>query len=165
VQQFDAASLTPQIAAPHAPANSGDVSNFAGVRVDQAYIGACVGAKIEDLRMAASVLAGRKVAPGVRLLVAPASQRTTQAASADGTLQTLVDAGAILLSTGCGACAGYGAGVLAEGDVCISTTNRNFQGRMGSPGASVYLGSPFSVAAAAIAGEIVDPRDMLEDVA
>lgn len=165
VHRIDATGLTPQIAAPHSPANSGDIGGFADVQVNQAYIGACVGAKIEDLRMAASVLAGRKVAPGVRLLVAPASQRTTQAAIADGTLQTLVEAGAILLSTGCGACAGYGAGVLAQGDVCISTTNRNFQGRMGSSGASVYLGSPFSVAAAAIAGRIVDPREMLDEAA
>jgi 3-isopropylmalate/(R)-2-methylmalate dehydratase large subunit len=165
VHRIDVASLAPQIAAPHSPANSGDAAEFAGVRIDQAYIGACVGAKIEDLRMAASVLRGRKVAPGVRLLVAPASQRTTQQATQDGTLAALVEAGAILLSTGCGACAGYGAGVLAQGETCVSTTNRNFRGRMGHADSSVYLGSPYSVAAAAVAGHIVDPRELLEHAA
>jgi 3-isopropylmalate/(R)-2-methylmalate dehydratase large subunit len=159
---FDISAIAPQIAAPHSPANSGDVGSYAGIPIHQAYIGACVGAKIEDLRMAAQVLRGRKVAAGVRLLVAPASQRTTEIAAQDGTLATLVDAGAVLLSTGCGACAGYGAGVLAAGETCISTTNRNFKGRMGSAEASVYLGSPYAVAAAAAAGSIVDPREMMD---
>ncbi len=165
VHHVDAAALGPQVAAPHAPANSGAAADYAGVAIDQAYIGACVGAKIEDLRMAAQVLKDRKVAPGVRLLVAPASQRTTETAIREGTMAALVDAGAILLSTGCGACAGYGAGVLAEGETCISTTNRNFRGRMGDKRSSVYLGSPYTVAAAAVAGHIVDPRDLLEPVA
>jgi 3-isopropylmalate/(R)-2-methylmalate dehydratase large subunit len=165
VHDIDVGRLAPQIAAPHSPANSGDATLFAGTRIDQAYIGACVGAKIEDLHMAASVLRGRKVAPGVRLLVAPASQRTTQQATQDGTMAALVDAGAILLSTGCGACAGYGAGVLAQGETCVSTTNRNFRGRMGHADSSVYLGSPYSVAAAAVAGHIVDPRELLEHAA
>lgn len=161
VHRFDAAALTPQIAAPHSPANTRDAGAFGEVRIDQAYIGACVGAKIEDLRMAAEVLAGRTVAPGVRLLVAPASTATTQAAAEEGVLAALTQAGAVILSSGCGACAGYGAGILAEGEVCISSTNRNFQGRMGHGGAQVYLGSPYSVAAAAVAGRIVDPRPML----
>lgn len=160
---FDADALQPQIAAPHSPANTTDVGEVAGVRIDQAYIGACVGAKIEDLRMAAEVLRGRRVAEGVRLLVAPASSQTTRIATEDGTLLALLEAGATLLPTGCGACAGYGAGVLADGEVCISSTNRNFQGRMGSAGASVYLGSPYSVAAAAVRGCIADPRLMLAE--
>jgi len=158
---FDAAALVPQIAAPHAPDRTADAGDFGHVRIDQAYLGACVGAKIEDLRMAAEVLRGRKVAPGVRLLVAPASSATMAAATADGTLGTLIEAGAILLASGCGACAGYGAGVLAAGEVCISSTNRNFRGRMGHQDAEVYLGSPYAVAAAAVAGWIVDPRQML----
>jgi 3-isopropylmalate/(R)-2-methylmalate dehydratase large subunit len=116
---------------------------------------------LEDLRMAARLLAGHRVAPGVRLLVAPASSRVTEAASRDGTLATLMAAGATLMPSGCGACAGMGAGLLADGEVCISTTNRNFKGRMGHAGANVYLGSPYSVAAAAIAGRIVDPRDYM----
>ena len=158
---LDASVLSPQVAAPHSPENSGPAGDYEGVRIDQAYIGACVGAKVEDLRMAAAVLQGRKVAAGVRLMIAPASARTLQAATADGTLATLLEAGAILLSTGCGACAGMGSGVLAQGEVCISSTNRNFKGRMGHAEAEVYLGSPYTVAAAAAAGHIVDPRPML----
>lgn len=162
---FDASELAPQIAAPHSPANTFDVGELAGQKIDQAYIGACVGAKIEDLRMAATVLKGRRVAPGVRLLVAPASSKTTALAAADGTLSVLMEAGATLMPSGCGACAGYGAGVLAQGEVCISSTNRNFQGRMGSSGAKVFLGSPYSVAAAAVVGAISDPRELLEQEA
>lgn len=158
---FDATTLPPMIAAPHSPANSAPADRVTGVRIDQAYIGACTGAKINDLRMAAEVLKGRQVAPGVRLLIAPASTRTTAAAAADGTLATLTEAGAILLGSGCGACAGYGAGILAEGETCIASTARNFKGRMGASSSSVYLGSPYSVAAAAVAGEIRDPREFL----
>lgn len=165
VHRFDAAMLQPQIAAPHDPSRTQDVTEHAGIRVDQCYIGACVGAKIEDLRMAASVLKGRKVSPDTRLLIAPASQRTTTTATQDGTLQTLMEAGAVLLPSGCGACAGYGAGVLADGEVCISSTNRNFRGRMGSKEAQVYLGSPYSVAAAAVEGRIADPRQFLGEAA
>lgn len=161
VHRFDAAALEPMIALPHSPANSVVVGEAEGRAVDQAYIGACVGAKLEDLRMAARVLNGQHVAAGVRLLVAPASSRVTRAAAEDGTLATLMAAGATLLSSGCGACAGMGAGLLADGEVCISTTNRNFKGRMGHAGADVYLGSPYSVAAAAVAGRIVDPRRLL----
>ncbi len=158
---FDAAALVPQVAAPHSPANSGPVSEHAGVRIDQAYLGACVGAKLEDLQMAARVLAGRRVARDVRLLVAPASQRVFAAAAADGTLATLTAAGACLLPTGCGACAALGAGVLAENEVCISSTNRNFRGRMGANSAEIYLASPYTVAASALAGRIADPREFL----
>ncbi|MEN5228986.1 3-isopropylmalate dehydratase large subunit [Brevundimonas naejangsanensis] len=165
VRRFDAATLQPQIAAPHDPSRTQDVTEHAGIKVDQCYIGACVGAKIEDLRMAAAVLKGRKVSPDTRLLIAPASQKTTTAATQDGTLQTLMEAGAVLLPSGCGACAGYGAGVLADGEVCISSTNRNFKGRMGSKEAQVYLGSPYSVAAAAVEGRIADPRQFLGETA
>jgi len=166
VHAFRAGDLEPQIAAPHTPADSAPVSEHIGTRIDQAYIGACVGAKIEDLRMAARVLKGRRVAAGTRLLIAPASSRTTTEASGDGTLQTLMEAGATLLPSGCGACAGMGAGLLAEDETCISSTNRNFRGRMGAKSSRVYLGSPYSVAAAAVAGCIADPREMLaEDAA
>jgi 3-isopropylmalate/(R)-2-methylmalate dehydratase large subunit len=162
--EFDAAALPPQVAAPHSPANSAPVGDHAGTRIDQAYIGACVGAKLDDLAMAASVLRGRRVAPNVRLLVAPASARVTRDAAQAGLLATLLDAGAILLPSGCGACAGYGAGLLAAGETCISTTNRNFKGRMGDSAAFVYLANPYTVAAAAVAGHIVDPREMLADL-
>lgn len=159
--RFDVSTLSPQVAAPHSPDNTKDVSELAGISVDQAYIGACVGAKLSDLHMVAKILKGRCVASNTRLLVAPASQETMTRASADGTIQILTDAGAKIMPTGCGACAGMGAGILSEGDVCISSTNRNFQGRMGHSGADIYLGSPYTTAASAVAGQIVDPRDMM----
>ena len=158
---FDAASLAPQVAAPHSPANSGAVDDYSGTPIDQAYIGACVGAKLSDLHMVASVLDGQRVAKGTRLLVAPASQQVLSAAAADGTLEKIAAAGAYMLPTGCGACAALGAGVLTENEVCISSTNRNFRGRMGANSAEVYLGSPYTVAASAVAGHIADPREFL----
>ena len=158
---FDASALQPQVAAPTARPTPMQSVRCRACRIDQAYIGACTGAKLEDLHMAAAVLDGHKVAPGVRLLIAPASARTTRLAAADGTLAKLTEAGAILLPTGCGACAGYGAGVLAEDEVCISSTARNYKGRMGHHSAQVYLASPFTVAASAVAGRIADPRPFL----
>jgi 3-isopropylmalate/(R)-2-methylmalate dehydratase large subunit len=160
---FEMTRLAPQVAAPHSPVNSAPAAEHRGQRIDQAYVGACVGAKIEDLRMVARVLRGRKVAPGVRLLVAPASAKTTEIAAKEGVMASLMEAGATLMPSGCGACAGMGAGLLAEGEVCISTTNRNFKGRMGHNDAFVWLASPYTVAASAAAGHIVDPREMLED--
>lgn len=165
VLELDANTLAPQVAAPHSPANARDAGDYPGVTIDQAYIGACTGAKLADLHMAAEVLRGRKVAQTTRLLVAPASTRITGEAAADGTLATLTEAGAILLPSGCGACAGLGAGILSEKEVCISSTNRNFKGRMGAANAEVYLGSPYSVAAAAVAGHIVDPREIVAEKA
>ena len=159
---FDAGTLEPQVAAPHSPANAAPAGEHVGVKIDQAYIGACTGAKLADLRMAAEVLGGRKVAGNTRLLVAPASRHDMMQANADGTLTKLMDAGAIMMPTGCGACAGFGGGVLAEEEVCISSTSRNFQGRMGASSSKVYLGSPYCVAAAAVAGEIRDPREFLK---
>lgn len=162
IHDFSAADLEPQIAAPHSPANSGPVGDYENTKIDQAYIGACVGAKHSDLKMVAEILQGRKVARGTRLLVAPASSKVIADATADGTLQILTEAGAYLLPTGCGACAALGAGILAENEVCISSTNRNFKGRMGANSAEIYLGSPYTVAAAAVAGCITDPRTFLE---
>lgn len=158
---FEASALTPQVAAPHRPSNSGPAEDYSSVHIDQAYIGACVGAKLSDLHMVAEVLKGRHVARGTRLLVAPSSQRTMAAAAADGTLAIITAAGATLLPSGCGACAGLGAGILADGEVCISSTNRNFQGRMGANSSQVFLASPYTVAASAVTGRIMDPREML----
>ncbi len=163
VWDFDAGRLEPQVAAPHSPDNSAPIGDYPDVRVDQCYIGACTGAKLDDLRMAAAILRGRKVARSTRLLVAPASQRILTAAAADGTLAALTAAGAILMPSGCGACAGYGAGVLAEGEICLSSTARNFKGRMGHPTSLVYLGSPYTVAASAVTGRITDPRPLLTE--
>jgi 3-isopropylmalate/(R)-2-methylmalate dehydratase large subunit len=160
---LDLAELTPMVALPHSPANSFPVTQVApehaNVRLDQCYLGACTGAKLEDLQMAALVLRGRKVASSTRLLIAPASVKMLQQASLDGTLAILLDAGAILLPSGCGACAGLGAGVLAPGETCIASTARNFKGRMGAPDSVVYLGSPYTVAASAVRGRLADPRE------
>jgi len=156
--RFNADQLAPQVAAPHSPSNTRPVSEFSE-KLNLAYIGACTGAKLDDLRMAASVLRGRK--SRVKLLVAPASLRDQQAAERDGTLKILLDAGGELLANSCGLCAGYGQHLLGDDTVAISTTARNFKGRMGSPAAQVYLASPYTVAASAIAGRIADPREML----
>lgn len=163
VWDFDASTLAPQVAAPHTPENSAPAAEHRHVALDQCYIGACTGAKLSDLHMAAEILSGRKVASSTRLLVAPASARITTRAAADGTLATLTEAGAILLPSGCGACAGLGAGLLAEKEVCLSSTARNFKGRMGAHSALVYLGSPYTVAASAVTGTITDPREMLAE--
>ena len=160
VHRFDAASLEPHVAAPHSPANSRGVSHCAGTPIDVAFIGACTGAKLDDLRAAAHVLRGRKVAAGVRLIVAPASLRDQDQAREEGVLQALMAAGAELFPTACGACAGYG-DPMGDDVTVMSTTARNFKGRMGSASAQVYLGSPYSVAAAALRGRITDPREVL----
>lgn len=158
---FDAATLAPQVSRPHTPAGADDVDAFGSVGIDIAYIGACTGAKLDDLRMAAQVLRGKRVARGTRLLVAPASAADQQRAAQEGTLAALTDAGAELLPNACGACAGYGEHRFGEDSVVISATARNFQGRMGAASSQVYLGSPYTVAASAIAGRIADPREVL----
>lgn len=158
--EFDASSLSPQVAAPHSPANTRAVAELADVSPDIAYIGACTGAKLEDLRAAATVLRGRRVAEGVQLLVAPASAREQSQAEREGVMQVLRDAGARVLGNSCGACAGYGA-TFEEGATVISSTARNFKGRMGPASVQVYLASPWTVAASALRGRITDPREVL----
>lgn len=158
--RYDAVQVEPVVARPDRHDDVVPISEIADAPIDRAYIGSCTGAKYEDLAMAAEVLKGRTVASGVLLQVAPASRAALRQAMDDGTAQILMDAGAHILSTGCGACPGIGSGLLAAGEVSISTTNRNFRGRMGHPDSSVYLGSPYSVAAAAVTGRIVDGRDL-----
>lgn len=157
---FDASALAPQVALPHSPANVRGVDDLEPTPVNVAYIGACTGAKLEDLRAAAQVLAGYKVAPGVQLLVAPASVRDREVAEREGILRHLTEAGATLLPSACGACAGYGSSIPA-GSTVISSTARNFRGRMGAADAQVYLGSPYTVAASALRGRISDAREVL----
>lgn len=157
---FDATHLSPQVAAPHSPANTRPVGEYGEVKLDVAYIGACTGAKLEDLRAAAQVLRGHQVAQGVRLLVAPASARDQAQAEREGVMQVLREAGAQLLPNSCGACAGYGA-TFEEGVTVISSTARNFKGRMGPASVQVYLASPWTVAASALRGRISDVREQL----
>jgi 3-isopropylmalate/(R)-2-methylmalate dehydratase large subunit len=160
---FDATTLAPHVAAPHSPANSAPVAAFDGQEIDTAYIGACTGAKLEDMRMAARVLRGRQVKTGKRLLVAPASLKDQTMAQMEGTLGVLTDAGAQILPIGCGTCAGYGPFRFGENERVISSTARNFKGRMGADSSRVWLASPYTVAASALTGRITDPRIMLEE--
>ncbi len=158
---FDASEMVPVVARPHRHDDVVPAADVLNTPIGRAYIGACTGAKYADLAMAAEVLKGRRVAPGVNLQVAPASAAALSRAISDGTAETLIEAGAQLLSTGCGACPGLGSGVLGPGEVCISTTSRNTRGRMGSPDSKVYLASAYTVAASALAGEVVDPRSVM----
>jgi homoaconitate hydratase family protein len=160
VHEIDISRLEPHIACPHNPGNAKPVSEVGRVRVHQAFLGSCTNARLEDLAVAAKILEGRKVHPGTRFLVTPASAQVLLDATRAGYTEILLEAGAHLTTPGCGACPGGHGGLLAPGEVCLSSTNRNFRGRMGSPEAEVYLGSPASVAAAAVAGHIVDPREL-----
>lgn len=160
---FDAAQLTPQVAAPHSPANAMPVAQANNQAVDIAYIGACTGAKYEDLRAAATVLKGHKLAKATELRVAPASAQDQKRAEEDGIMAVFEQAGALILPNACGICAGYGSGRLGENVTCISSTARNFQGRMGAASSQVWLGSPLTVAASAITGIITDPREFLHE--
>jgi len=158
--EYDLPSLEPQVAVPHNVDNVRHVREVAGIKVDQAFLGSCTNGRMEDLVEAANILKGKKVARRVRMLVAPASREVYMEALAGGVLQKLVDAGAMISAPSCAACMGGHVGILAPGEVCISSSNRNFKGRMGSPEAKVYLASPATVAASALKGEITDPRDV-----
>lgn len=155
---FDASRLEPMVALPHSPANAHVIGQVERDAIDIAYIGACTGAKLEDLQAAAHILRGRRVASQTQLLVAPASQHDMQRAHDDGTAQALTAAGAQWLPTTCGACAGYGS-ALGNGKTVLSSTARNFRGRMGGPETRVLLASPATVAASAIQGRLTDPRE------
>jgi len=159
VLEFDASALAPQVAKPHTVDNVSPVGDVAGTPIHQGLLGTCTNGRIEDLRIAAKILDGRKIAKGVRLLVLPASQEILLEALSEGIIDTLVRAGALMLNPGCGPCLGAHQGVLAPGETCISTANRNFKGRMGSPEAETYLSSPATVAASVITGVITDPRE------
>ena len=158
---FDASSLSPQVAAPHSPANAMPADQAEKTPVSVAYVGACTGAKYEDLQAAARILKGRRLAPGVELLVAPSSRRDQDRAAEDGIMGVFEAAGAKVLPNACGICAGYGTHRLGADVTCISSTARNFKGRMGDASSRVWLASPLTVAATAVAGRIVDPREML----
>ena len=159
---FRADELQPVVACPHEVDNVTEIDNVRNVKIHQAYLGSCTGGRYNDLVSAARILKGQKVAKGVRLLVSPASQDIWIKASADGILAELAAAGAVIMAPTCGVCVGLHSGLLADGEVCISSSNRNFIGRMGSKKAGIYLGSPMAVAASAITGLITDPRVLLQ---
>jgi 3-isopropylmalate/(R)-2-methylmalate dehydratase large subunit len=158
VVEIDVASLSPQIACPHTVDNVKDVDVVAGVKVNQIVIGSCTNGRLDDLEVAARILKGRKVTRGVRMLVFPASWRIYKEAMKLGYLADLVEAGAVIMNPGCGCCLGVHQGALGDGEVALSTTNRNFKGRMGNPQSEVYLCSPAVAAASALTGVITDPR-------
>jgi len=157
--EIKAADLESMVACPHAVDNVKPVREMAGTKIDQALIGSCTNGRLEDLAVAAGLLQGKKVASHVRLLVIPASRLVYLDAVKRGYVETFLEAGAMVLNPGCGPCLGAHQGLLAPGEVCISTTNRNFKGRMGSSEAFVYLASPATVASSAIAGEICSPAE------
>lgn len=159
--EVDLARLEPQISVPHQVDNVVNLSDLGRVHVDVVYIGTCTNGHYDHMAAAARVLRGRRVAPGVRLLVVPASSEALSQAAADGTLTTLLASGAAIGTPGCGACIGRHMGVLAPGEVCLFTGNRNFRGRMGSPDAAIYLGSPEVAAATALTGYITSPAEVL----
>ena len=159
---YDAGAIGPQVAKPHSVDNVSPVEDVAGTPIQQGFLGTCTNGRLEDLGIAAGILRGRKVHPDVRFIVAPASKQILLDAIAAGYIQTLVEAGAALVTPGCGPCVGTHNGVPSDGENVISTANRNFKGRMGNSNAFVYLGSPATVAASVITGVITDPRPYLE---
>jgi homoaconitate hydratase family protein len=160
VLYYNVEELRPQVAKPHRVDNVVPVSEIAGLQIDQALIGTCTNGRLEDLQAAGDILHGKRVAPWVRLLVLPASRKILLEAIDTGIVSTLVTAGATLLNPGCGPCLGAHEGCMAPGERTISTANRNFKGRMGSREAEIYLASPATVAASAVAGVIIDPREV-----
>jgi len=163
VIEIEANSLEPMVALPHRVDNVRPISHpeCQDVRIDQVYIGSCTNGRFEDLKVAAEILRGRRIAPGTRLIVTPGSREVYRRALQTGLLEIFIEAGGLINSPGCGACPGSHVGILGDGERCLSSTNRNFQGRMGNPQALIYLASPATCAASALEGKITDPRRYL----
>jgi len=161
VIEYDVSALEPQVALPHSPANTKPVSQVGDIEIDQAVIGSCTNGRLEDLRVAAQILKGKKVYPRVRCIIIPGSQQVYLDALREGLIEIFILAGAAVSTPTCGPCLGGFMGVLADGERCISTTNRNFVGRMGSPKSEVYLSNPAVAAASAVAGRITRPEEIL----
>ncbi len=161
VIEIDAARLEPTIAKPHTVDNTATARELKGTKIHQVFIGTCTNGRVEDMAVAAGILKGKQRHPSVRLIVCPASRKELLQSIQAGYIQTLLEAGAILVPPGCAACLGVHQGVLGDGEVCLSTANRNFEGRMGNPRSFIYLGSPATAAASSLKGEITDPREVL----
>jgi len=160
VIEYDVSDMEPQVALPHSPANAKPVSEVGEIEINQAVIGSCTNGRFEDLRVTAQILKGKKVHPKLRCIILPGSQQVYLDALTEGFIEIFVRAGAVVSTPTCGPCFGGHTGVLAEGERCISTTNRNFVGRMGSPKSEVYLSNPAIAAASAIAGKIISPEEL-----
>jgi 3-isopropylmalate/(R)-2-methylmalate dehydratase large subunit len=161
IMEYDVSRLEPQVCLPHSVDNARPVEEIRGVKIDQAFLGTCTNGRLEDLKIAAAIFRSRKVARGVKFIVAPASRTILLEAIKLGIIGRLVKAGAVVVAPGCGPCVGTHNGIPADGEIVISSANRNFKGRMGNPSALIYLGSPATVAASAIKGHIADPRKYL----
>jgi 3-isopropylmalate/(R)-2-methylmalate dehydratase large subunit len=157
---IDAGALEPLVAAPHLPQNIRPAADI-DAAIDQVVIGSCTNGRIEDLRLAASILKGRRVASGVRCIVIPATPQAYRLALSEGLFDVFLDAGAVISTPTCGPCLGGHMGILADGERCVSTTNRNFVGRMGHPGSEVYLASPATAAASAVTGRVTSPSEVV----
>lgn len=155
---MDIDALSPQVSIPHAVDHVADIADVVGTPVNVVFLGTCTNGRYEDLQQAAAILKGKRIADSIRMIITPASSREMARASADGTITTLVEAGAVITTPGCGMCMGRHNGTLGDGDVCLSTANRNFKGRMGAPTSQIYLASPAVAAATALQGRITDPR-------
>jgi 3-isopropylmalate/(R)-2-methylmalate dehydratase large subunit len=162
VKEFDLSKLTPYVAKPHSPDNATSIEDIKGIAIDEAYLGTCTNARISDLAVAAQIFKIRKVKPGLKFIVTPASREIYLLALKLGYIETFIKAGASVMPPGCGPCVGTHAGIPADNEVVISTANRNFKGRMGNPNALIYLASPATVAASAVEGKIADPRKYLK---
>ncbi|MDP6456768.1 MAG: 3-isopropylmalate dehydratase large subunit [Candidatus Marinimicrobia bacterium] len=161
--EIDVSALRPKVSIPSSPDNVHDIDEVLGEKIDVAFIGTCTNGRLEDLHITASILKGKKLASGVRMIVIPASRTVLNAAMADGTLNILSEAGATFIPPGCGACVGTHMGVPADAETVLSTANRNFPGRMGNRNAQIYLASPATVAVSALQGKITDPFDFIEE--
>jgi 3-isopropylmalate/(R)-2-methylmalate dehydratase large subunit len=164
VHEWDISKLEPQVARPSLPDNVVGVSKLSGTKVDVVFIGSCTNARIEDLRIAAGILKGKKIAKSIRLIVIPATQNIWRQALREGLLEIFSEAGAAVSTATCGPCLGGHMGVLAPGEVCLSTSNRNFPGRMGHKDSKVYLANPAVAAATAVTGTITPPGEVSKEV-
>ncbi|OQX55366.1 MAG: 3-isopropylmalate dehydratase large subunit [Candidatus Cloacimonas sp. 4484_209] len=161
VFEYNISKLKPQVAFPHSVDNVKSVSEAKGIKVNQVFIGSCTNGRLDDLEVAAKILNGKHIAKNVRLIIGPASKNIYSSAMKEGLFDIFISAGAVIINPGCGPCLGAHQGIIADGEVAVATTNRNFKGRMGSPEGKVFLASPATAAATAITGTITDPRDFL----
>ncbi len=159
--EFDISKLKPQVSIPHSVDNVAGAGELKGTKINEAFLGTCTNGRISDFKIAAKILKGKKVAVGVKMIIAPSSRSVFLKALKLGLIDTFIKAGAVVVAPGCGPCVGTHNGVPADGEIVISSANRNFKGRMGNPNAFIYLGSPATVAASAIKGRIADPREFL----